>query len=111
MNGLFMFAIIESGVYDSVESVYGCLNYGKFYCKYDSREYHEITSDDEKNYLMNHFNQIHEMIHVTDDWIEVIYHDRGNDYFVSLNVDPDTFDPEKHMQEIRTIIDSLEKLI
>lgn len=95
-----MFAILESRVYDAVESVYGCLDYGEFYCKYGDKPYHLVETDEEKTYLMNNFYGIHEMVHITGDYTEVIYHDRYGDSFVTLSIDPTTFNHIEHMADV-----------
>lgn len=100
-----LFCVINSNVYDSVESVYGCLNFGEFYCKYDDKPYHLIETDEEKTYLMNNHRDIHEMIHITEDFVEVIYHDRYGDGFVTLDIEPKSFKLKNHMM----MIDSLFK--
>lgn len=95
-----MFAILKCRVYDAVESVYGCLDNGQFYCKYGDKTYHLIETNEEKTYLMNNIQEIHEMIHITDSYTEVIYHDRYGDGFVTLIIDPSTFNHIEHMNAV-----------
>lgn len=99
-----MFAIIGSGVYDAVESIHGCFGFGTMYCKYGDKPYHIIDNDEERIYLLNHFYEVHEIIHVMDeDQIEIIVHDRLNDYFKSYEIDGKTFPTDKmfaYMKEI-----------
>lgn len=95
-----MFAIHNKDIYDSVESVYSCTTHGTFYCKYADNPYKVIDTDEERTHLMNNFYEIHEMIHITDSYTEVIYHDRYGDSFVTLSVDPTTFNHIEHMADV-----------
>lgn len=99
-----MFAIHSMDICDAVETVYSCTTHGTFYCKYADNPYKVIDTDEERTHLMNNFYEIHEMIHVMDDRIELICHDRYLGEFITYEVEQ--FNPENHIKMIDELFNS-----
>lgn len=102
-----MFGIEGSRIYDSVETIYATFGYGKCYCKYNGLPYHEIVTDDEKTRLLNNWFDVDEMIHITDEFTQLIYHDRFGDVFITYDIVPNTLNLDKHMEMIDNLYSGL----
>lgn len=102
-----MFGIEGSRIYDCVETIYATFGYGKCYCKYNGLPYHDIVTDEEKTYLLNNWFDVDEMIHITDEFTQLIYHDRFGDAFITYDIVPNTLNLEKHMAMVDSLFTNL----
>lgn len=82
--------------YDPVETIQSCFN-NTCYVKCVGDPYTIVDNDALRTHLLNNFHIVQEMIHISDNVIEIIINDGCSGDLHTLDVDPATFDPNEYL--------------